>query len=153
LDAKKIQDLSPWNIKGNPLILKPWEAGSTLSEIDFSKGAYWVQVHGPPIELITAQNASLTTILAINSPHLSTEWASAHVFTNINLHLLSFSEWTALKVSRCANFCAHHIAKWAASNLVFGSISTHSPMFSSLRFRSGKDPKDTPPFVILFFPL
>ena len=51
LYAKKIQDLSPWNIKGNPLILKPWEAGSTLSEIDFSKGAYWVQVHGPPLSL------------------------------------------------------------------------------------------------------
>lgn len=53
-EAQKIQDLSPWNIKGNPLILKTWEAGSTLIEIDFSKGAYWIQVHGLPIELITS---------------------------------------------------------------------------------------------------
>jgi hypothetical protein len=32
------------------------------------------------------------------------------------------------------------LAKWAASNQVFGSIPIGSPILSSIRIRSGKDP-------------
>ncbi|GLT52905.1 hypothetical protein SLA2020_262140 [Shorea laevis] len=83
---------------------------------------------------------SLSTILAINSPHISSDWSAAHVIADALQLLSSLPVWTALKVSRCANSFAHHTAKWAASNLVFGSIPNSSPIFSSIRFRSGKDP-------------
>jgi hypothetical protein len=52
-------ELSPWNIRGHPLVLKHWEAGMTLNELDFSKGDYWVQVHDLPLELMNQQNAQI----------------------------------------------------------------------------------------------
>lgn len=39
----------PWNIRGFPLILKPWKSGETLSEVDLSFFPLWVQIHGLPI--------------------------------------------------------------------------------------------------------
>lgn len=52
---------------------------------------------------------SLMTTLAINSPHLLTDWAPAPIYADIRQQLLFFPKWTALKTSRCANFYAHHI--------------------------------------------
>jgi hypothetical protein len=53
-----------------------------------------------------------------------------------------------LKVSRCANFRAHALAKWAASNRIFGSILTGSPIFSSIRIKNEKDPPCNPFLLI-----
>lgn len=39
--------------------------------------------------------------------------------SDISLALSSFHSWNALKVSHSANFRAHSLAKWAASNHVF----------------------------------
>ena len=62
-------------------------------------------------------------ILAINSP-LFSSWSFANCIYDIRLVLSSFQSWNALKVFRYANFKAHALAKWAASHLIFGSIST-----------------------------
>jgi hypothetical protein len=94
----------------------------------------------PPPPHLILEGDSLVTILAINSPHMASEWASAQALSDVNQQLRLFPSWTALKSSRCANFYAHHIAKRAASNQVFGSIPNHSPILCSLCFRSGKDP-------------
>lgn len=58
-DMQRVQDLSPWNIRGHPLILKPWDTGMSLSELDFSEGIYWIQVHDLPLDLMTPQNAEI----------------------------------------------------------------------------------------------
>ena len=63
-----------------------------------------------PLPLIL-EGDSLVTILAINSPHLATNWAFAQAFADINQQLHLLPSWTALKSSRRANFYAHHIAK------------------------------------------
>lgn len=54
--------------------------------------------------------------------------------------LLMNPDWTVSKISRCANFKAHDIAKWAVTNHVFGYIPTSSHMISSIHTKSGKDP-------------
>jgi hypothetical protein len=58
-DLQRIQDLSPWNIRGHPLILKPWDRSMSLNELDFSEAPYWIQVHDLPLELINSQNAEI----------------------------------------------------------------------------------------------
>jgi hypothetical protein len=83
---------------------------------------------------------ALLVILAVNSPVLFSSWTIANCISDVSLGLSNFRSWNASKVSRCANFRAHALAKWAASNLVFGSIPTGSPILSSIRIRSGKDP-------------
>jgi hypothetical protein len=82
---------------------------------------------------------ALLVILAINSPELFYLWNFSNVVSDINLSLSSFQSWNALKVSRCANYRAHALDKWAASRLVIGSISIRSPILSSIQIQSGKD--------------
>ncbi|XP_059441832.1 uncharacterized protein LOC132174155 [Corylus avellana] len=83
---------------------------------------------------------SLLSIVAIKDPHLFSDWVSAPVISDTLDLLLSIPVWSALKISRSANVCAHNVARWAASHHVFGSIPTSSSFLSSVRFRSGKDP-------------
>jgi hypothetical protein len=83
---------------------------------------------------------SLLTIVAINDPPLFLDWASAPVIFDLHDLLLPIPIWSALKISRSANVCAHNVAIWAASHLMFGSIPSSSSFLSSVRFRSDKDP-------------
>jgi hypothetical protein len=54
-----VLELSPWNIRGHPPILKYWDPSMTLSELDFANGEYWIQVHDLPLELMTSLNAEI----------------------------------------------------------------------------------------------
>jgi hypothetical protein len=83
---------------------------------------------------------ALTVVTAINNPLVFKDWNFSSVVDDIFLLFSSFQSWKTLKVSRCANFRAHWFAKWAASNLVFGSIPKGSSILSSIRIKSGKDP-------------
>jgi hypothetical protein len=83
---------------------------------------------------------SLLSILAVTDPRFCAEWNTESIFLDIRQILSSFSVWEAFKISRCANVGAHLVAKWAASNLVFGCIPTSSFFLSSIRIRSGCDP-------------
>jgi hypothetical protein len=56
-DLYKALNNSPWNIKGAPLFLKCWENDETFEEINFQKAVFWVQIHGLPLEWMTAENA------------------------------------------------------------------------------------------------
>jgi hypothetical protein len=73
-------------------------------------------------EHLLLKGDALLVVLAINSPHLFSSWCFAHCISDIILALSSLQSWSTSKVSRCANFRAHALAQWAASNLVFGSI-------------------------------
>jgi len=83
---------------------------------------------------------ALLVILAINNPPLSSSWSFANCISDISLVLSYFHSWNTFIVSRSANFRAHCLTKWAASNHFFGSILIEFPIFSSIRIRSGKDP-------------
>jgi hypothetical protein len=89
---------------------------------------------------IIIEGDSLLTVLAIQKPHLFLSWNTDAIISDITEVLDSFSSWEVFKISRCANMCAHYVARWAASNLVFGSIPPYHPFLSALRIRSGKDP-------------
>jgi hypothetical protein len=56
-DLSRVLDYSPWNINGSPLFLKYWDNASSYSDIDFSTGAFWVQVHGLPLDMMSEKNA------------------------------------------------------------------------------------------------
>jgi hypothetical protein len=88
---------------------------------------------------LVIEGDSLVTILAINDPSLFSGWCIDPVLADIKDQLLSIPSWKALKISRCANFGAHHVAGWAASNLVFGCIPTISLFLSFVCIKSGKD--------------
>jgi hypothetical protein len=92
---------------------------------------------------------SLVTIMAINQPSLLSNWSFTIIISDIQLKLQHFHDWNTTKVSRSANFCMHHLSKWAATNLVFGSISNTTPIFSSIRINSGKDPLYSPSLVCI----
>jgi hypothetical protein len=90
--------------------------------------------------LFSLEGDALLVVSAINNPSLFSSWIFANCILDINVVLASFQSWSALKVSRSANFRAHALAKWAASHHVFGSIPKGSPVLSSIRIRNGKDP-------------
>lgn len=83
---------------------------------------------------------AINIILAIQQPDLFQDWNFASIISDVNFFLFSFTSWKASKVSRSANVRAHLLARWAASNLVFGSIPNWSPILSSIRIKNGNDP-------------
>ena len=83
---------------------------------------------------------ALLVILAMNKLHIFAIWQFAPIVLDLRLELSSFQSWNALKVSRHANFCAHVLAKWAATHLVFDSIPLRSPILSSIRIKNEKYP-------------
>ena len=54
---------------------------------------------------------SLLTIVVVNDPLLFSVWASAPVISDSIDLLLSIPVWSAFKISRSANVCAHNVAK------------------------------------------
>jgi hypothetical protein len=90
--------------------------------------------------LVVLEGDALLVALAINNHSLFSSWNFANCLADVSLVLSSFQSWNASKVSRSANFRAHALGKWATSHLVFGSILIGSPILSSIRIRSGKDP-------------
>jgi len=54
---KEIMDNGPYNVKGALLVVKPWPPELAFEEVDLSSCAFWVQVHGLPLENMLAVNA------------------------------------------------------------------------------------------------
>jgi hypothetical protein len=89
---------------------------------------------------IILERDSMLVILALNSSTFFGSWCFCNIISNTSVLLSSFKSWKALKVFRSANFRAHALGKWAATNHVFSSIPKGSPILSSVRIQSGKDP-------------
>jgi hypothetical protein len=79
-------------------------------------------------------------ILAVNKPYLFVTWQFTSIVSNVKLEFYFFQSWNTLKVSRCVNFHAHILAKWAVTHHVFGSISLDSSILSFIRIKNGNDP-------------
>jgi hypothetical protein len=88
---------------------------------------------------LSLEGDALLVVLAVNNLPLFHSWSFVNCILNIGLALSSFQSWSALKISRCANFRAHALAKWAIFNHVFGSIPTGPPILSSIRIRNEKN--------------
>ncbi|KAH7850004.1 hypothetical protein Vadar_026454 [Vaccinium darrowii] len=56
-DREAVLSNGPWCIMNNLLVLHPLEEGATVTDLDFSKCPFWVQVHGFPVEKMTRTNA------------------------------------------------------------------------------------------------
>jgi hypothetical protein len=82
---------------------------------------------------IILEGDSLLVILALNSPTSFASWCFCNIISDTSVLLSSFKNWKALKVFYSANFRAHALSKWAATNHVFGSIPKGSPILSSVR--------------------
>jgi hypothetical protein len=79
----------------------------------------------------TLEGDSLLVTLAIHSPRTFSSWCFCNIVSDISVFLSSFQSWKALKVSRSANFRAHALGKWAATNHVFGRVPPFSLPFGS----------------------
>jgi hypothetical protein len=54
----KIMELGPWNYKGSLIVLTPWSHHLTFDEVELHTCAFWVQIHGLPLQNMTARNAA-----------------------------------------------------------------------------------------------
>lgn len=55
--AEQILHQWPWNVRGSLLILKPWSPELAFEEVELTVCPFWIQVHGMPIQNMTAINA------------------------------------------------------------------------------------------------
>jgi hypothetical protein len=158
-DMIRVLELSPWNIRGHPLILKYWDPGMTLSELDFSCGEYWIQVHELPLELMTSQNAEilggqLGTLLEIEA--FRREFLRIKVLIPLHQPLVSgflqerqgkSPTWVKLKYERLSEFCFNcgrlgHIKRFCPSGST--PISPHPHIPFGLELRAKTPPLKTP---------
>ena len=122
-DLHKVLDFSPWNMKGSPLFLKRWYAEEAIEDLDFTKAAYWVQVHNLPLELITVANAenisaSLGVLLEVDNANCSKPARKGFLRFRVLLNLLNplipgFTHhrppkaplWVQYMYKRLSNYC------------------------------------------------
>lgn len=57
-DMDRIMEVGPWAVKGATLNLLPWDPDLTLFELDFTKCAFWIQIHNLPPNYMNAINAT-----------------------------------------------------------------------------------------------
>jgi len=75
-------------------------------------------------------------ILLLQHPQSPLDWRITSIIQDIIDSLLVSISWTARKVNRSANFCAHSVAHWAATRSFAGRIPIASPNFELRTFGS-----------------
>ncbi|XP_042969130.1 uncharacterized protein LOC122301822 [Carya illinoinensis] len=83
---------------------------------------------------------SLNTIMAANAESHNPDWITQPIMQDIRHMLGTLNSWQLRKIHRDQNRCAHSVAQWAASKLIFGSIPLIFVPPCLLNFHSGKDP-------------
>jgi hypothetical protein len=53
----RILHRGPWNIRGSLLLLQQWSPELAIAEVELTKCAFWIQVHGLPRQNMTVRNA------------------------------------------------------------------------------------------------
>jgi len=71
---------------------------------------------------------SLTVSMALKNPTITQDWRIASIISHIWSIIPSSTSWSASHINRSANFCAHHVASWAATRLHSGYILISSPL-------------------------
>jgi hypothetical protein len=99
------------------------------------------------LQHVVIEGDSQTVISALHFPALSQDWHIDQLIVDTLSLLSSTPLWEAKKINRSANFCAHHVAFWAAARVSSGSgcIPLFPPL-SSLTACGGSEPPS------VFFP-
>jgi hypothetical protein len=74
---------------------------------------------------------SLNVTFALQQPALTQDWRISSIISHIHAIIPFTTSWTASHVNRSANFCAHHVANWAATRLHFAAFPS-SPLCLAL---------------------
>jgi hypothetical protein len=79
------------------------------------------------LKSFTIEGDSLLVISALKLPSISLDWKIEKVISDFFLLVPASPTWEARKVNKSANFCAHHVAYWAAARVYSGYIPTLFP--------------------------
>jgi hypothetical protein len=81
-------------------------------------------------------------ILTLQNPSVAQDWRISPIIQNSIDTIPPHLSWSARKVDRSANFCAHYLARRAAARVYSGSIPNPPGLSpgSSIQIDSGKDP-------------
>jgi hypothetical protein len=79
----------------------------------------------------TIEGDSKVVIVALQDPSTIHHWTIERVIVDSIDTIPASSSWEARKVNRSANFCAHHVAYWAAAQVHSGYIPIFFLIFSS----------------------
>jgi hypothetical protein len=79
------------------------------------------------------ESDSLTVTLVLQKPEHTLDWRIAPIISEALSMIPPSSIWLTSHVNRSTNFCAHHVANWAATR-------RHSGCISTLSFLSGPSP-------------
>ncbi|OMO81733.1 hypothetical protein CCACVL1_12255 [Corchorus capsularis] len=113
----------PWTVMGHCLLIKKWQQGLTVTEMEFRMLKFWVQVHNLPIEMLTHKNAlvigsELGRIVRIEEPitdgGLGRSFLRIRIEIDVDNHLVCGfwvprknldKVWANIKYERLADFC------------------------------------------------
>jgi len=122
-NLSRVLDNSPWNINGTPIFLKYWDSTSTFEDLDFSTFAFWVQVHGLPLDMMFVINAlstgkSLGVLLEVDDVDLGQPCKKSYLRLRVQVKLHdplvpSFTHrrppkdptWIQYKYERLLDYC------------------------------------------------
>lgn len=136
-------DQAPWNIKGFPLVLKPWSVGDTIAEVDFSYVDVWVQLYGLPLGHSTKEMAiwvarKIGVVLEVDFRTTRSVWVTQYIRIKVALQVnwpLSpgfflprancANTWIQFKFERLTGFCYNyghlgHLTKTCSAPLSHG---------------------------------
>jgi hypothetical protein len=82
---------------------------------------------GLKLTKFSLEGDSQIVINALTTPSITVDWHIESVIANALTLIPSSSLWEAKKIHRSANFCAHHVAYWAAARVFSGCIPTYFP--------------------------
>jgi hypothetical protein len=114
----------------------------------YNQGAFLAASLASQLKLshFVIEGDSLIVISALLFPAIISDWHIEHLIHDTLALLSPTSMWKAKKINRSANFCAHHVATWAAARVYSSCIPTFPPFPSPSSFGSGIGPLD------VFFP-
>jgi hypothetical protein len=93
---------------------------------------------------VIIEGDSHIVIMALQHPALAQDWRISSVINHTIDSIPPQLSWSARKVDRSTNFCAHYLAQRAAAGVTTGSIPRFSSSYfshvSSIHIVSRKDP-------------
>jgi hypothetical protein len=82
---------------------------------------------------------SLVVTLSLQNPNLTQDWRISSIISHIFSDTPTTTSWSASHVNRSANFCAHHVANWAATRFSSSCIPNSTYHFRSFPICFGKE--------------
>jgi len=112
--VERILHQGPWNVQGSLLILKPWSPKLTFEEAELHICPFWIQVHGVPLQSMTA----LGTLLEVENGEVPCIICRHHLRIKVEIDTLKplvpgfhFSRlgrdpiWVRFLYQRLADYC------------------------------------------------